>query len=244
MLENSCILYHSFEQINANDFILFDNRIDLWEFSLEQLPVLARNLLSQDEKERAARFYFPIHQQKYIIARATLRLILARYLKQSPDKLLFNYTKYGKPYINDLEFNLSHSGNLVLVAVGKSFPLGVDLEEVKDKAYADLASKIFTERELQVFAGLPIKMQAQFFYHIWTQKEAFVKACGLGLNFPLDKLCVNIDFAEQSLITEEGKCWQLLPFVPKVAYRASLCCEPIVKKYRYIRVKNLDLLFT
>ncbi|WP_232220683.1 4'-phosphopantetheinyl transferase family protein [Legionella tunisiensis] len=120
-----------FETIPSDDYCLQDNRIDIWEFPLIHPPAQADSLLDSTEQARAKRYYFPHHQRRFTVARAMLRLILSRYLKQDASQLTFIYGKHGKPQVENslqLEFNLSHSRDLALLAIGRQFPIGIDLE--------------------------------------------------------------------------------------------------------------------
>lgn len=244
MLKNCEVL--PFVAMSGNDYHLLAKRIDIWEFSLNlnNLPPLTTGLLDHDERERARRFYFPRHQNNFMLTRAMLRVILANYLSLEPSKLAFNYNQFGKPHLNGtIEFNLSHSGNLVLVAIGSKVPVGIDLEKITTRSYIDLASKLFTPHELQVLHTMPANLQSAFFFHVWTQKEAFAKACGLGLNYPVQNLNVGVNFGTPVTIKEQNSDWLLMPFVPKVAYRAALCCHPMIQEFRYINIQNINLLF-
>ncbi len=117
--------------MTLEDCILATNQIDIWQFSLLDIPQGALSLLDYDERERAFRFHFTRHQRRFIVARAMLRNILARYLNQDPRELTLSYQKHGKPFIPhglQIEFNLSHSKDMALLAVGKTVPLGIDIE--------------------------------------------------------------------------------------------------------------------
>src|SRR4051812_11027082 len=93
-----------------------------------------RALLSGDERERAGRFHFERDRSAFAVSRGLLRTLAGRYLDAPPERLRFDYTPYGKPYIagqfasSPLRFNLSHSHELVLYAFTSGAEVGVDVE--------------------------------------------------------------------------------------------------------------------
>ncbi|MBA2652893.1 MAG: 4'-phosphopantetheinyl transferase superfamily protein [Tatlockia sp.] len=232
--------------MSKDDCHLQTNRIDIWEFPLDKQPLKANSLLNEAETARASRYHFDRHRRRFTVARSMLRLILGRYVQQDPKELTFHYKEHGKPEINaqSLEFNLSHSADLALLAVGQLFPLGIDLEFFSARPYEGIAKHSFSEEELNSFLALPNYLKPQVFFHIWAQKEAFIKACGLGLSYPLKRFTVPIFSPANELIYDQVQQneWLLNSFMPTVACSAALCRDPEVKIIRYVRV-NPDELF-
>lgn len=231
-----------------NDFQLNSKQIDIWEFPLAPFFTEAYPLLNREEQARAARFYFPIHQQRFTMARALMRIILGHYLNKPPHTLNFSYKTQGKPFLelaNNIEFNLSHSDNLALLAIGKTYPLGVDLEFFSARPYAGIAKQLFSEQELWAFNKVSNYVKPLSFFHIWSQKEAFIKASGLGLAFPTKQFNVSVLHSSNNLIFDSihKKNWKLHSFMPKIACCASLCYEPPVESIRYIKITNAYELF-
>ncbi len=231
-----------FDSMMVDDCQLNAERIDIWEFSLNAYPKNAWLLLTTSEQERAQRFYFKHHQQRFISAHAMLRLILARYLNEEPQELVLDTSPYGKPILHSeskLEFNLSHSKDLALVAIGQQFPLGVDLEFFSARPYNNLAANLYSPLELNAFLNLKSSLRPLAFFHIWAQKEAFIKACGLGLRYPTESFTVSVlPSGEQILFDSLHQCtWKITSFMPVPACSAAICHSPHIKKIRYIRVQ-------
>jgi 4'-phosphopantetheinyl transferase len=229
---------HSFEIISQNDYTLNSNRIDIWQFSLATLHPAAFSLLNKEEKIRAERYYFPRHQRRFTMARAIMRSILARYIQQEPEDLCFTTNEYGKPEINNpshIQFNLSHSQDLALLAVGKEFPLGIDLEFLSKRPYQQLADHSFSKSESKVLLSLAPEVKALYFFHIWSQKEAFIKSSGLGLSYPTQDFSVPCTLPSNELVFDEKHdCyWQIRSFMPQIACCAALCSNPLVTTIRY-----------
>ncbi|MFT4059908.1 MAG: 4'-phosphopantetheinyl transferase superfamily protein [Legionella sp.] len=227
-----------FTPLDTDNCILSETRIDLWQFSLvNELPNAPR-ILNGEEQARAERFYFSTHQRRFSTARATLRIILARYLNTKPERLEFSYNAHGKPKVINsarLQFNLSHTGDLAILAVGKGFPIGIDVEKYSSRPYEGIAKNSFSEREYQDFMKTPQPLKPAVFFHIWSQKEAFIKACGLGLAYPTKDFTVPTSIPTNQLVNDplHNMIWHLRSFMPEIAYSGALCCHPTVREIRH-----------
>lgn len=169
------------------------NEVHIWAVDLAKIdpePSFT-SCLSEDEHIKAQRFHFTLHRQRYIIGKAVVRHVLARYLDNDPAELRFQYGPFGKPELKRhgkiaTHFNTTHAGDLLICAVGNT-PLGVDLEPValplESKA---IARMYFTPSEVEKLRVLPLPDQPLAFTRCWTRKEAFIKAIGAGLSYPLD----------------------------------------------------------
>lgn len=153
-------------------------------------------LLSADELQRAARFRFPGDRQRFIASRGILRCLLAGYLASDPSSLRLQYSDKGKPYLAAslaLQFNVAHSGEVILWAFAWQRRVGIDVEEVRtDFSTHDIAERFFSSVERQSLRALPASRRHQAFFQCWTRKEAFVKATGDGLSLPLDQFDVTL----------------------------------------------------
>jgi 4'-phosphopantetheinyl transferase len=160
--------------------------------------------LSESERERAARFHFCADYDRYVAARAALRLQLGTFLDCDPKSLLFHYTRHGKPFIDQrgIEFNLSHSGDWVLFAFSSSAEVGVDIEHTRPMPdMRDVAKQNFAAAEFARWEATPEQDRADAFYRCWTRKESFIKAMGEGLSCPLDSFEVAFDMDRPARLT-------------------------------------------
>ncbi len=166
-------------------------QVHVWAIPLDvpetTLRPLAR-LLSPDEVHRASRFRLEQHRKRFAAGRGALRRILGACLEVSAETLKFSYGPNGKPAVasppgaGGLEFNLSHSEDLALLAVTRGPSVGVDLERVRLLPDADdLVQRFFSRREAAVFQRLPPRERPAAFFNLWTRKEAFLKATGEGI---------------------------------------------------------------
>lgn len=178
--------------------MLLDTDIHVWSVDLnlnpQQVDEFDRVLTAQ-ERQRAAKFINPLHGNRWTVARGYLRQIISQYLNLTPAEIVFSYGQQGKPAVegNDLQFNLSHSGDRAVYAISAKSLVGIDLESIHSLPAADLVNRFFSANEQAIFHSLPAEIQQAAFFHAWTQKEAYLKACGTGLSTPLDQIEVSID---------------------------------------------------
>ncbi len=153
--------------------------------------VVARyvDCLSEDERARADRFRFEADRRKFVVARGTLRHLLGERFDCAAGAIAFCYGQYGKPETSaspdgasSFHFNLSHSGEMALCALGGDRNVGIDIEKVKPIQRLDsMMDRCLVEVEKSQVAAQPEDMQSRTFLQYWTCKEAYLKAIGLGL---------------------------------------------------------------
>lgn len=173
--------------------------VDVWTIPLkgsaEELQA-AQRLLSAEEQTRVKRLRFKLHQERTILALAQRRSILAHYLNQPPESIVFSVGQHGKPYIlnHPIHFNLTHSHELALLAVCKEAEVGIDIEYWRPRINIEgLVKKVFTQNEQKNYFALAESQTMASFYQVWTSKEAFVKALGKGLYHPLTDIEVVVN---------------------------------------------------
>ena len=212
------------------------DRVDCWFVSLATFPADAESLavaiLSKDERKRATGFYFERQRQSYIRSHAALRLLLRRYLMNAPDAIAIVADIYGRPTLaaraGGLEFNLSHSGDAVLVGVSLHSALGVDIELVRDVPdFLAIAKRHFAPSEIEEMLRLAPAQRCEGFYVTWTRKEAFIKALGLGLSFPLDAFCTGRQDRPPRLTQGGAVCsdWTIADVAPVRGYKAAVAAR-------------------
>ena len=187
-------------------------RVDVWATALDRAPAALARLrvvLSDDEAARATRFHFERDARRFIVARAVLRDLLGAYLGMAPRAVRFVYGARDKPALalpldaSGMQFNVSHSGEIALCAVGLQQRLGVDVEQIR--ALADLvalAQRNFSAAECRALFALPPERRPGAFFACWTRKEAYIKALGDGLAHPLDAFTVSFAAGEPARVVE------------------------------------------
>src|SRR5438552_7969902 len=162
------------------------HEVHVWHAELTNVQD-ARNLeplLSPDENERAARFRFPEHRRRFVIARGFLRQLLAAYVDLQPLDVEFTYSEAGKPALSaihesNLSFNVSHSGEIAVFSFAIGREVGVDVEYIRyDVDVEAIPRRFFSRMEQQILATLQGQQKFEGFFNCWTRKEAYVKAVG------------------------------------------------------------------
>lgn len=201
----------SFE-LPPSDLKLTADEIHVWFGVLDQ-PVseIYRFIqtLSKDECIRAGRFHFHQDRERFIARHGILRMLLGCYMGVEPSTLRFYGGKNGKPEVaamfgkETIHFNLSHSEGAALFAFARSYEIGVDIEQIRDVSEMEqIVNQFFSVGEKTFFCALPQDMKREAFLNCWTRKEAFIKAIGEGLSWPLDKFNVT---ERNTLRTIEGE---------------------------------------
>jgi 4'-phosphopantetheinyl transferase len=210
-------------------------------------PVPERRFLSADEQARADRFVRPRDRRRFVRCRAALRQILGQLLAISAESVSFRAAGHGKPELDwegmgaadmagrsALQFNVSHSAGLGLVAVGTHRALGVDVEMVRPITEAErIVASYFTPAEVAAFSSITEEAKAMAFVRGWTRKEAILKGLGIGLAglaaryetwFGVDALTSQFVAA-----TPQAKIgdWHLWETTPRPGYVAALAIHEL-----------------
>jgi 4'-phosphopantetheinyl transferase len=197
-----------------------------------------RALLSASERDRADRFAFVRDSTRYIVGRAGLRRLLSARLGVPADAIAFETTAYGKPMLAachapaDLQFNVSHSGDIVVYALAQGRAVGIDVEAIETRVDRDsIARDYFSVAEHAAYAALDPAIRPIAFMNCWTRKEAFIKAVGKGLSYPLRSFDVSLTPGEDArlLRLSEGPGtagdWTLASFEPCPGYVGAVAVE-------------------
>ena len=219
------------------------NQVHLWRLNLQARARGVekwQSILSADEKSRAARYHREIDRQYFIAARATLRQILGSYLQTDPAALVFAYSEKEKPSLggteaaSGIEFNISHSGSIALLAFARQREIGVDVEQIRrDFETAKIAARFFSAAEQKQLAALPEEQRSEAFFLCWTRKEAYIKATGKGLSLPLHQFDVSLAPKEQNALLacrpdpQERAKWVMRDIQVPEGYAAAICVSGI-----------------
>ena len=185
---------------------LSNQHIDIWliepsKINDTELLAQYQSLITSDELTRVKRYLREKDQHSALITRAFVRCVLAHYADIAPSDWQFGKGFNGKPFVENhgvgLEFNLSHAKDVIVCAVTKSYPLGIDVEHTKRKSDTyKLAPRYFAEQEIAALEQIEYQSQPQNFYDYWTLKESYIKACGDGLAIPLDHFAFDLSDRE------------------------------------------------
>lgn len=143
------------------------------------------HLLMPKERERHLAFRQPADRLRYALGRASVRQLLGHWLNLSPTLIPLEAGPHGKPFCplpKAPEFNVSHSGELILLAFHSTHPLGVDVERARPNlAWEPIARKVLEPAEWATLQAEPVASRGQAFLVAWCRLEARLKAHGRGL---------------------------------------------------------------
>ena len=164
------------------------DEVHVWDTSLvlsDDELAYDESLLSPDERRYAARFTDVNAKLQFVASRAKLRELLGKYANQSPTALKFSMTREGKPFLTsarELEFNITHSGDLVIYGVGLSRPVGVDMERIKPIPRAlELSKRYMAAEEHALVVNASPETRDHTFLSLWVKREGSGKAYGVGI---------------------------------------------------------------
>jgi 4'-phosphopantetheinyl transferase len=200
--------------------------------------------LSPAERKKAARFQTAPLRERWIVARGALRHILARYAGTEPSSLRFAVGPNGKPMLcppmQDISFNLSHTGGLAFVAVACGEQIGIDAEIVRSGIDVEnLSRRFFCSAEADEILALPHGSRFAAFFTCWTRKEAILKALGSGLSAPLDRFRVTVGTDEPARLvsTDGNSCdrWTLVDIGEQGVAGAIAIegCAPMLRRFKF-----------
>jgi 4'-phosphopantetheinyl transferase len=202
--------------------------------------------LSGGERHRADRFRGPHLRRRFVAAHGQLRAVLAGYLGQDPAAIRFEERAQGKPFLPEdaggVRFNLSHSGELALVAVAWRREVGVDVEQVRlEVDVTGIAGRYFAPPERSALLALPAPERVGAFYRLWACKEAYGKAVGDGVTAALEGLVVELPPEDEAVRPRPvrgradegtGRSWTLAELDGLPGYRAAVAVEGSVSAVR------------
>jgi 4'-phosphopantetheinyl transferase len=186
-------------------YLLRGNAVHVW-----RIPVAASaaqmsefsHLLNETERQRASRFVPEVDRLRFVLGRAATRALLSRYLARPAAAIDLVADAHGKLRLQTasaadqpvIHFNLSHSGDWVVIAFSRACAVGIDVEAIAARAAsADLIAYVMGDQEQQRLQSLPASRRHAGFFKCWTSKEAFMKGCGVGLTEALKSIEVCVD---------------------------------------------------
>lgn len=230
---------------------LTDDQIEIWQVDFTEDMFLKLNayfyVLSKEERCNANSFKIDYHKRFYILSRIILRLLLSKYIDIAPELINIHKNKYGKPFIKPavLNFNISHSHQKLVVGISKC-KVGIDIEYVDlNFNFSEIIDIVLSANEKKIIKKLDYPIQYRQFFRYWTQKEALLKAIGIGLNLELHTIEIpyNNEFYSGNSYLHKIKKWYVVPFnsfsknyIGHIAYKNKNS-----KMIRYYNCNELNL---
>jgi 4'-phosphopantetheinyl transferase len=220
-----------------------------------ELVEVYRQSLCKEEIDQLSRFKFAKHRHQYLITRALVRSVLSHYADDAykPAEWVFSKNRYGKPYIGNfgfestLRFNLSHCEQMVVLAVTRDREIGVDVEwTLRPGKTVELADNYFSPEEVAQLHGLSVELKNDRFFDLWTLKEAYIKACGVGLSIPLNSFSFaltahsGISISFSSGRKDQPEDWQFWQISPNQTHKVAVAIKDDACKMPYsIRMTSI-----
>lgn len=217
-------------------------RVELWCTFLEDIEAQSRwpeylSMCDARERERAARMRLPGARRRHLAARALVRTALSHYAPITPEAWTFGADAHGRPRIvapeppQPIEFNIAHSAGLVVVGVSAGRPVGVDVEHVRRRTDTVALERYFAPVERTALAALAAEPRRARFFELWTLKESYLKARGVGLRLPLAGCAfelssagrVHLSFTEA--FEDVASRWAFAQFTLRDQYMIAVCAE-------------------
>jgi len=213
MQSNLWSSYNGQDLVDENTIYLFKFKVDAY------FNKISAAILSSDESDKARRFLNQADRENYVVRKFFLRILLGKVLDTDPRQIVFYREQYKKPSVPDVKFNVSHSKNFAVIALGK-LTVGIDIEYInRDFDFNPLLNQCFSDEE-SVFIK-EAKDPHLSFFTLWTKKEALLKATGEGLIDDMQTLSVlpsrihrnEKEYKLESICTDN--------FVISICYQAS-----------------------
>ncbi len=203
-----------------------DRTTDIWKIKVRKEQLLPLNILSPDEQLKASGFFHEKDRISFLTRRTALRILLSKYLGIEAAGVEFLPGENKKPIIkpdlnSGLQFNLSHSGDLVLIAISDS-AVGIDVERSDpDFNFEEVLVHSFSEQEIEFINRSGNRRQ--LFYELWTRKEALIKASSKGIDDDLAKIpCLEGVHILNSRILNSEEEWCVSSFLAEDGYAGSI----------------------
>ncbi|SUM53500.1 4'-phosphopantetheinyl transferase [Staphylococcus epidermidis] len=144
--------------------------------------------VSNHKIKRSKKYKFDEDKLRTLLGDILVRYIIQQKFNGESSDIVYNFNQYGKPFLKnnkEFNFNISHSGNWIVVATTINELIGIDIEKIENIDMS-ISNKIYSKDEYNLLKKNNVmKNDLDIFYELWTFKESFLKAKGVGLNMPM-----------------------------------------------------------
>jgi len=216
-----------------------------------QLMHLFWECLSTKEQTQAKQYYTSDLSDRYIISHGVLRYILSYYTRQLPQDIEFIHNEYGKPFLknNNIQFNMSHSHDMVSYIISLDYRVGIDIE-LHDSTIDvhELSDLVFTPKEHEFIIKLDTIKKLDLFYKLWTIKESLIKASGQGLSYPINTIeAITLSPGENIFLDCDAnkfkQGWYYFPLEVAEGYSGAIAIEHKINKITYLEMNDKKNVF-
>lgn len=240
----TCDHISGFDWQKPGDYFL-SNTVDIWRIQVSGITNFSplTGLLNPHEITRSTSYHHEKDQNRFILSRASLRILMAKYTNIDPHMVEFGYDHNKKPLLivnngTAIHYNTTHSGDWILIAVSNA-PVGIDIEYINENfVYEDVMPACFSEAEVNVIDDAPDPRSC--FYGLWTKKEALVKATGKGVDNELEYVpCIEENHSVLEKHIGSAKDWIVSSFLPADEYVAAIARDPSVQNIMFYEGNDL-----
>ncbi|MBE2975819.1 4'-phosphopantetheinyl transferase family protein [Priestia megaterium] len=234
---------NSIKYINSLNLTLSENEVHIWYADMTKSKKISEeflSVLSFDEKIKLNHFYFEKDKVIFVASRSILRMLLGFYTGLNPREIRLSYGPYGKPFLeagSNINFNISHSNQFILLAFTKKRMIGADIEYIQKVDVESIMQQFSSPQEYSTFCNLDELHKQKSFFKWWTRKEAYIKATGTGLMQCLKDFDVSITPDTEAKILSIKGCskkanqWSLKELSIDSSYVSTICVEKPIEKY-------------
>jgi 4'-phosphopantetheinyl transferase len=225
--------------------------VHLWYMSVADATIPFDHHLSvldEEERRRANRFHLDHDRVRFVLGRASLRCLLARYTNSDPALIRFKQNQYGKPFLqypsSPVQFNVTHSGSCILHAIAHGTEVGIDVEAIRDSAGLASISSYFAVGEQDWLSATDPHAWNSAFLTLWVCKEAYIKALGRGRSKPLNSFEISLAMGKEGMEPRvlfdsdnatAPASWRLLIFEPG---RDVLGCLAVNRSSKIVELRE------
>jgi len=220
------------------------NNLDVWRIFIPNcISVISDeiHLVNETELIKSQSFVQEEDKIRFLLGKIYLRKLLSNYLQIAPEEVLFSFTEFNKPFLAaypNLNFNLSHSGDYIIIGLSNRWSVGVDVEVMNTKN--DLFSMIYsTMSVVEIPSILNSDNPRPMFYKHWTRKEALLKGLGVGLIDDLKgySVCDGLNFVPSELFNFTSTL-NIRNFVMDEEYSVSIAYDTAIRVIRFYESGN------
>jgi len=183
-------------------------------------------VLSDREQEKAGRIFIQKDKERYAVSKFCLRTILSLVSNKAPHEVEFIFHEHKKPTVKDIEFNISHTGDYVLIAISPK-PIGIDVEYLnKEFDFKSILAITFSKKEIDFIGSDEVNVTN--FYAMWTRKEALLKASGEGVSDNLHLIDCLSEYLERN-----KEVFKMRTFMIEESYVASIATSLDQKELQF-----------
>lgn len=204
--------------------------------------------VDKERKGKISKFVYKEDAYRTLIGDVLIRSMVCEKLKMTNEQVSFYTNEYGKPFVcgrPNFHFNVSHAGEWV-VCISSSTEVGIDVEHIQP-IDLDIAKYYFSELEYMDLQTKEDEEKTSYFYELWTLKESYIKARGMGLSIPLKDFCIRVRNRKIFLTEKEiNENWFFKQYEIDPCYKLAVCSKEnqFTCSIKIVTLEDMKLIYT